>query len=382
MKIIRHGEPTVIMSNEDGRHKYFAWPTVTRLKNGRIAAVASGYRLSHICPFGKTVISFSEDEGKTYTRPAPVIDTPLDDRDGGILAFGESGVIVTSFNNTANMQRSHLNNRYNLAGEGEEAQKKLMTEYRSAYLDYITPEDEEKYLGITYRVSYDNGVTFGPIYKSPVSSPHGPLETKDGRILWIGRVFSEGSSRVLDDDRVRVYELDPANGTSKYIGEIEPIFDEDNGEALLSCEPDTVELDDGTLICHIRVQGGRENGHSKYFTIYQSESRDGGKTWSKPYALLSRRGGSPSHILKLENGTLIATYGYRNEPYGIRAMISTDGAKTWETDLDIYVNGVTFDIGYPSTVELADGSFSTVFYAHTEADGPARIMQQHWSLEI
>jgi hypothetical protein len=194
MKIIRYGEPTVIMSNEDGRHKYFAWPTVTRLKNGRIAAVASGYRLSHICPFGKTVISFSEDEGKTYTRPAPVIDTPLDDRDGGILAFGESGVIVTSFNNTANMQRSHLNNRYNLAGEGEEAQKKLMTEYRSAYLDYITPEDEEKYLGSTFRVSFNNGTSFGPLYRCPVTSPHGPLERENGDIIWVGRTFSHDDS--------------------------------------------------------------------------------------------------------------------------------------------------------------------------------------------
>ena len=98
MKIIRHGEPTVIMSNEDGRHKYFAWPTVARLKNGRIAAVASGYRLSHICPFGKTVISFSDDEGKTYTRPAPVIDTPLDDRDAGVTTFGEGRVFFSSFN--------------------------------------------------------------------------------------------------------------------------------------------------------------------------------------------------------------------------------------------------------------------------------------------
>ena len=89
MKITLIGEPRIVMSNPDGKHKYFGWPTAARLQNGKIAVVASGFRLAHVCPFGKTVISYSEDEGQTFTKPSPVIDTPLDDRDGGILAYGE-----------------------------------------------------------------------------------------------------------------------------------------------------------------------------------------------------------------------------------------------------------------------------------------------------
>lgn len=380
MKIKRLGEPKVIMSNDTSRHRYFAWPTVHRLKNGRIAAVASGYRLSHICPFGKTVISFSEDEGKTYTLPAPVIDTPLDDRDGGICAFGESGVIVTSFNNTAEMQKKHMYNRYNLAGEGEEADRKLMKDYREAYLNYLTEEDEEKYLGTTFRVSFDNGVTFGQIYKSPITSPHGPLELKNGKIIWVGRSFISERNYKTTEDKIAVYELDPKSGEMTYMSELEQIIED--GVTILSCEPDTVELDDGTLICHIRAQGGiKVNGKSKYFTEYQTESYDGGKTWTKPYQILADRGGAPSHILKTSDGMLITTYGYREEPAGIKAMFSTDGGKTWDAGYDVYVNGVSFDIGYPSTVELNDGTFITVFYAHTEDDGPARIMQQHWAIE-
>ena len=87
MKIVKIGDPSVIMSNPHGKHRYFGWPTVARLQNGKIAVVASGFRMRHVCPFGKTVISYSEDEGNTYTSPAPVIDTVLDDRDGGILAY-------------------------------------------------------------------------------------------------------------------------------------------------------------------------------------------------------------------------------------------------------------------------------------------------------
>ena len=110
MKIQKIGEPKIIISNPDSYHNYFAWPTVSRLQNGKIAVVASGFRLAHVCPFGKAVISYSENEGESYTVPAPIIDTPLDDRDAGILAFGESNVIVTSFNNKVEFQMSEKDN--------------------------------------------------------------------------------------------------------------------------------------------------------------------------------------------------------------------------------------------------------------------------------
>lgn len=107
MRIIKSGDVKVIMSNQGSRHNYFGWPTAARLQNGKIAVAASGFRRRHVCPFGKAVISYSDDDGETYTLPAPVIDTVLDDRDGGILAFGDSGVIITSFNNTTAFQREN-----------------------------------------------------------------------------------------------------------------------------------------------------------------------------------------------------------------------------------------------------------------------------------
>jgi hypothetical protein len=144
MRIVSLGEPRVIMENPTGRHNYFAWPTVARLKNGRLAVAASGFRMRHICPFGKTVLAFSDDNGETYTAPAPVIDTVLDDRDGGVTPFGESGVVVTSFNHTVEFQRQYAE-----------------TPYDHAYLDTITPEEEAAALGATFRISHDNGKTFG-----------------------------------------------------------------------------------------------------------------------------------------------------------------------------------------------------------------------------
>ena len=44
----------------------FNWPSVARLPDGRIAAVCSGFRLGHVCPFGKAVICYSSDEEIIY----------------------------------------------------------------------------------------------------------------------------------------------------------------------------------------------------------------------------------------------------------------------------------------------------------------------------
>ena len=356
MKIIKQGQPQVIMSNPKGRHNYFAWPTVAKLQDGRIAVAASGFRLRHVCPFGKTVIAYSSDHGKSYTEPAPVIDTVLDDRDGGILPFGENSVIVTSFNNTTDFQRHH----------------KSATPNDLHYLDSVKPDLEKQDLGVNFRISHDGGETFGKLMKSPVTSPHGPTELPDGRLLWVGRTFSPENKK-MPKDCIQAWHM-TADGNMSYAGEIENIRVDDL--ELFSCEPHAIALDDGTVIAHIRVQGG---GEVRYFTIYQAESYDGGKTWTKPHPILPRLGGAPPHLLKHSSGLLICTYGYRESPYGIKVMFSKDGGKTWDGDYDLYVSGISADLGYPSTIELSDDSLLTVFYAHETKDGPAVIMQQKWS---
>ena len=355
MKIISSGDVRVIMQNPRSRHNYFGWPTAAKLQNGRIAVVASGFRCRHVCPFGKTVIAYSEDGGETYTLPAPVIDTVLDDRDGGILAFAESSVIVTSFNNTTAFQR----------GDSE------CSAYDAAYLDTVTPDAESAALGVHFRISRDCGVTFGEIMNSPVTSPHGPLELRDGTLLWVGRTFSPDDTHRPDEDCVQAHRMYP-DGTMEFVGQIDNVRDGDT--PLLLCEPHAVLLDDGTILAHMRAQG--DDG--TVFSVYQSRSADNGKTWTTPERILPRKGGSPPHILQHSSGMLICTYGYREYPYGVKAMFSSDQGASWDFGYDIYVNGVSGDLGYPSSVELEDGSILTVFYAHRSEAEPAVILQQKW----
>ena len=361
MKITHIGDKKIIMSAPEARNNYFAWPSAKRLQDGRIAVGASGYRLRHICPFGKAVMMTSEDEGESYSPPAPVIDTCLDDRDCGIATFGKNGVIVTSFNNTVNFQRKHASPE------------------EMAHLDSISPEEEARDLGATFRISHDGGNTFGPLYKSPITSPHGPIELRDGSVMWLGRTFSCENGR-METDAVKAYRVNTDDGCMDYLGEIENIVVD--GNKALSCEPYAIELDDGTILAHIRVQ----YYPIKLFTLYQSKSTDGGKTWTKPRRILPMSGGAPSHILKHSSGLLICTYGFRGDPmgtppFGIRVMFSHDGGESWSISEDIYENNLSLDLGYPSTVELKDGSLLTVFYAHLAANEPAVILQQKWRLE-
>ena len=386
MKITPIGEARVIMKNRDSIHNYFAWPSAARLRDGRIAVTASGYRLAHVCPFGKTVISFSDDEGETYTPPAPIIDTPLDNRDGGVNAFGESGVVVSSLSLSLEFVEETLMS--NLEHKAEQK------EYAMGYINSVSAETREKYDANTFRISFDNGRSFGPIHKIPASSPHGPVGTRDGKLLWVGRLRMSKEVDEYLSEGIYTFVIDPSDGTYEVRGKIPNPRGNENYHP---CEPYAIELDDGRYLCHFRVQV-KDGG---VFTTFQSVSDDGGYTWSEPEMILSITGGAPAHIMKHSSGALISTYGERMAPYGVKAMFSYDNGKTWDTDNWVYVHtlkatdeeiknamedcslicGVHGDIGYPATVELDDGSLLTVFYAHLDRGAPAEILQQKWSFE-
>lgn len=372
MKIKKIGASTIVMSNPYGKANYFGWPSVTKLQNGKIAVVASGYRYGHICPFGKAVISYSENEGETYTAPAPVIDTPLDDRDAGILAYGNSNVLVTSFNNAVEFQRKSVG----WLPSDENSQK--ISAFFEKSIDIITKEEEYRYLGSEFRISNDYGITFGDIHKSPITSPHGPCMLSDGSILWVGRTFDKMDNSGNLNDEIQAHKIN-ADGSMEYLGSIANV--KINGLKTLSCEPYAIQLKNGDIICHIRVQSHITSHGNNFFTVFQSESKDGGRNWSAPHQILEDKGGAPAHLLLHSSGMLISTYGYREEPYGIKAMFSKDNGKTWHTGYDIYINGINGDLGYPCSIELKDGSLLTVFYAHKHNDEPAVIMQQKWSFE-
>ncbi len=368
MKVNVLGQPEIVMSSNDSRHNYFGWPTAARLQDGRIAVTASGFRRRHVCPFGKTVIAYSSDEGKTYTAPVPVIDTCLDDRDGGICPFGEHGFIVTSFNNTTAFQRENAKDDYDLA-----------------YLDAVDPKQEEKDLGFNFRITKDGGKKFGPILKSPVTSPHGPTVLKDGTIVWVGRTFSI-TKEPNAEDCIKAYKMDE-DGNMTFLGRLPDMTRdlEEPGHKFpgLACEPHAFQADDGTLICQVRLHS-KTSETEPMFTLYQTESKDGGLTWSAPHYIIGPLDGAPAHIMRHSSGVLVSTYTQRTKPYMVKAMFSHDNGQSWDIGHTLYTNGYSADLGYSSTVELKDGSLLTVFYGHPNGNRgqcPAAILQVRWTIE-
>ena len=56
--------------------RYIGWPTIERTRAGELIVVFSGDRDGHICPWGKTELVRSSDEGATWSDPVVIRNTP------------------------------------------------------------------------------------------------------------------------------------------------------------------------------------------------------------------------------------------------------------------------------------------------------------------
>ncbi len=348
---------------------YQGWPTVARDENGTLYAVASSMRVSHICPFGKTAMYISRDNGKTWTPPMIINDTYLDDRDAGILYMGNGRMLITWFTHPA---EAYLTTYYDWIKNHAEpaaaaANLGMMAGYR--YL----PEEEKK--GGSYvRISEDYGVTWSEKIKVPVSSPHGPNLCRDGSLIYLGKeMYAEPE---LPKGALAAYKSTDGGYTWEKLSEL--VIPE--GTVLNNFhEPHVIELPDGRLFGAYRLEP-RDNIKLSHFSIYTTVSEDGGKTWSP--LTPTDVSGSPPHFLLHSSGALICTYGRREAPFGERAMVSWDLGKTWTDDYILDDNCVDSDLGYPSTVELDDGSLFTVYYQKIHGDGnKCSILYTNWKLK-
>lgn len=95
-------------------------------------------------------------------------------------------------------------------------------------------------------------------------------------------------------------------------------------------------------------------------SFYKAHSLNWGLSWSKPEKLPIF--GQPAHLLKLNDHTVVCTYGYRKKPYGVRAVISQDRGRTWSREIILRDDGPLWDLGYPMTLQLSNGNLLTVYY--------------------
>ena len=335
---------------------YAGWPTVVRRADGQLAVVWSGGREAHVCPFGRVDWIVSYDDGETWSWPRTLLDSATDDRDAGILETDKGTLLVTTFTSEAWEAVFKKN-----AKDWDPARRERWEAVRRRLSD----EQRHAELGQWMIRSTDGGLSWSERYRVPVSTPHGPVQLADGRQMYAGVGLWDTPRRV------GVAESSDDGVTWTFLADIPPARET---RAEQYHELHMVESASGRLVAQIRNHNKQNHGET-----LQSHSDDGGKTWAVPYSI--GVWGYPSHLLRLKDDRLLMTYGYRRKPFGTLARLSDDDGRTWSEPLTISDDAPSGDLGYPSSVQLGDGSLLTVWYERM-ADTPSTVLRQaKWRLE-
>lgn len=142
--------------------------------------------------------------------------------------------------------------------------------------------------------------------------------------------------------------------------------------------------------------------------LMESWSFDKGLTWTYPTLVFISKEkfidnviGGPPHLLRLKDGRILCSYGYRFGKMGIRAIISEDEGETWSRPIVLrddagYASSLhkkkwlwkklrfsrsdpAMDCGYPVSIQLEDKSILTVYYL-TTSDKITHIASTKWEV--
>ena len=319
------------------RQYYHGWPTLVRRAGGQLLLVYSGGRERHVCPFGRVEWMCSDDNGATWLWPRILLDAAIDSRDSGVLETSKGTILVTTFTSLA---YESVLAQAEKAPPGDKGSwtVEALKRWRAAH-GRLSAAQRKAALGVWMLRSTDGGVTWSARYPSLVSSPHGPVALAGGRLLYAGKQLWE------DKPRVGVCQSLDDGQSWQWLAEI-PIRPGDKHTEYH--ELHAVETIDGRLIVHIR------NDNAANAKKLSSANRTtAGKTWTVPHPIGS---GASLRTLRGSKTAACDDHGHRRPPFGNQARLSKDQGRTWSEPLVISSDGVTWDLGYPSTAELSDGT--------------------------
>jgi photosystem II stability/assembly factor-like uncharacterized protein len=251
----------------------------------------------------------SLDEGKSWSKPETLIDTPTDDRHPSLLELPD-GTILCSF--------------FSYVGEGD---------FR---------KDPSRGYHVWILRSLDGGRSWEKMPRrlpSPflAEETDGPMILrKDGSVLLtVSGIASEGgptqAALFITKDGGESWQL------LSVIKANDPLD-----------EAHTTQLPDGRLVMIARPEG----------TLFWSD--DDGRSWSKPVRFGIRMYAPTLYVLR--DKTLLCLHGsYAPDSGGLRAIFSRDGGKTWLAPSTAHGFLVDHSYGYGKAMELADGSLYVVY---------------------
>ncbi len=293
-----------------------AWPTPYRdFSPGSIESYHSmGMPKIDAPTGGRAMLVCSKDNGKTWSKPQTIIDSPADDRVPHFLQLPDSTLLCCF--NTSWSDNWHLNPMAHKVG--------VIRSHDGGY----TWEQNIR------RLPSDFGMeeTDGPM-----------VLAKDGSVYLV----VSGAPKDGGKWQAGIFRSTDLGKTWQRVSVIK------SGDDLL--EPSITQLPSGRFVFIARPEG----------TVCFSDDR--GHTWTPP-AKFGMRMYSPS-LYVLRDGTLVCLHGSYSGG-GLRMIFSTDGGKTWIAPAKDHGFLIDNAYGYGKAMELPDGS---MFFTYIKSGGHATI---------
>lgn len=254
---------------------------------------------------GRAIVTRSRDEGKTWSKPETLFDSPADDRHPAFVQLADGTILCSFF----------------------------------TYLGGA-PRDKEAAPAVYFVRSFDNGRTWEKELR-PLGTPgyyeaDGPLvRMKDGSVLVAVNGRPSGPP-----DRAGFFRSTDRGENWQLLSSVEADHD--------LVEVTVAELPDGRLVMMARPEGD----------ICWSSDR--GRSWTPPVAF-GMRMFAPS-LTVLRDGTLVCLHGSYGKG-GLRVIFSTDGGATWIAPAKGHGFLVDDSYGYGKPMELPDGSLFVAYIA-------------------
>ncbi len=139
------------------------------------------------------------------------------------------------------------------------------------------------------------------------------------------------------------------------------------GESRALQRPELGNYNETALLCPSQnrlLAASRTFTREAFLDLLISDNR--GRSWKIPENMfgsgLTGPLEHPGNLLKLKDGRILLTYGIRHGVHGIGAKISSDNGQTWGQPMIVISYGGN-DGGYPSSVQLEDGTIVTAYYS-------------------
>lgn len=344
-------------------HLYSSHPCVTELQSGEwlVAFNQSAARTPFLHPPADphyvNLITRSSDRGRTWSEPQMAPDfTWYGVENPGIVQLSSGEVLLNQWK--FNWTPRDVAYRRWLAGEGGWYTCPDAGAGRHEWFRADTEEDWSRHAfpyvrsdgGAFVHVSTDEARTWDatvPVDISPYQgafSPKGAIELDNGDVL-----LALGSH---DYDPLHAsFVVKSSDAGRSWSRPVEAA----RVEGCEFSEPSVAQTSSGKIICMSRDE---RSGF-----IYQSDSYDGGGTWTPATRLALW--GYPTHIVALQDGRLISIFGRRKPPYGIRAAISEDEGKSWSEEFTVR-ELPNLNLGYPSVIECEPGRLFAAYYGEDE----------------